>query len=173
MAGSLEFISKVTASSGVSFLDTPDLFTADYDIYFFQITNFNVSADEVFELKFLNSSNAVIESNYDWSSLQLKSNTSFAEQRNVNRPKIDFISELDADDEKNTGISGYIFNPYLSSSYTFGIVQSSGMDSSNLMGSKGIFIHRNAEQINGLRLAPQAPVTITSLVVNFYGLKVE
>ena len=66
-----------------------------------------------------------------------------------------------------------IYSPFLSSSYTFGIVQSSGMDGSNLFGSKGIFIHKNAEQINGLRLAPQAPVTITSLVVNFYGLKEE
>ena len=59
MATSLQFIKQVTASSGVSFLDTPDLFSADYDVYFFQITDFNVSADEVFELKFLNSSNDV------------------------------------------------------------------------------------------------------------------
>ena len=31
MATSLQFIKQVTASSGVSFLDTPDLFSADYD----------------------------------------------------------------------------------------------------------------------------------------------
>ena len=171
MAGSLEFISQLSASGGVSYLDTPNLFSADYDVYFFTISELDVSADEVFELKLLDSSNSVIETNYYWASLQLKSNTSFVEAKNTNRPKIDFIAELDGDSEKNTGISGYIYNPYSSSSYTFGAVQASGMDGSNLFGAKGIWVHQNAEQINGLRLAPQFPVTINSLVVNFYGVK--
>ena len=171
MPTNLEFITQLTAGSGVSYLDTPDLFSANYDVYFFTITEFDVSADEVFELKLLNSSNSVIESNYYWASLQLKGNTSFNEAENHNRPKIDFIAELDGDIEKNTGISGYIYNPYTSSTYTFGTVQASGMDGSNLFGAKGIWSHQNAEQINGLRIAPQSPVTINNLVVNFYGVK--
>ena len=171
MATNLEFITQLSASGGVSYLDTPNLFSADYDVYYFTISKFDVSADEVFELKLLDSSNSVIESNYYWASLQLKSNTTFNEAKNTNRPKIDFIAELDGDSEKNTGISGYIFNPYDSSSYTFGTAQASGMDSGNLFGAKGIWTHQNAEQINGLRLAPQAPVTINNLVVNFYGVK--
>ena len=171
MATNLQFIKKFTASSGVSYLDTPDLFTASYDVYFWTITKFNVSADEVFEMKLLDSSNSVIESNYYWASLQLKSNTSFNDAENHNRPKIDFIAELDGDDEKNIGHSGYIFNPYTSSTYTYGNVQSSGMDGSNLFGSKGIWAHQNAQQINGLRLAPQFPVTISTLEVSFFGVK--
>ena len=171
MADSLTFISKTTASSGVSYLDTPDLFSANYDVYFFTITEFDVSADEVFELKLLNSSNSVIESNYYWASLQLKGNTSFNEAENHNRPKIDFMAELDGDDEKNIGFSGYIFNPYTSSTYTYGNVQASGMDGSNLFGAKGMWQHQNAEQINGLRLAAQFPVTISTLEVSFFGVK--
>ena len=171
MATNLQFIKKFTASSGVSYLDTPDLFTAAYDVYFWTITKFNVSADEVFEMKLLDSSNSVIESNYYWSSLQLKSNTSFNEAENHNRPKIDFMAELDGDDEKNIGFSGYIYNPYTSSSYTFGITQSSSMDGSNLFGSKGFWMHKNAEQINGLRIGPQFPVTINTLEVSFFGVK--
>ena len=170
MATNLQFIKKFTASSGVSYLDTPDLFTASYDVYFWTITKFNVSGDEVFEMKLLDSSNSVIESNYYWSSLQLKSNTSFNEAENHNRPKIDFMAELDGDNEKNIGFSGYIFNPYTSSTWTMGSVQSSSMDGSNLFGSKGIWSHQNAEQINGLRLAAQFPVTISNLEANFYGV---
>ena len=170
MATNLQFIKKFTASSGVSYLDTPDLFTASYDVYFWTITKFNVSGDEVFEMKLLDSSNSVIESNYYWSSLQLKSNTSFNEAENHNRPKIDFMAELDGDNEKNIGFSGYIFNPYTSSTWTMGSVQSSSMDGSNLFGSKGIWSHQNAEQINGLRLAAQWPVTISNLEANFYGV---
>ena len=169
----LEFISQLSASGGVSYLDTPNLFSADYDVYYFTISEFEISADEVFELKLLDSSNSLIDTNYYWASLQLKSNTSFAEANNTNRPKIDFIAELDGDSEKNTGISGYIYNPYNSSSYTFGSAQASGMDGSNLFGSRGIWLHKNAEQVNGLRIAPQSPVTITNLVVNFYGLRVD
>ena len=170
MASNLQFIKKFTAYN-VSYLDTPDLFTPDYDVYFWTITRFNVSGDEVFEMKLLDSSNSVIESNYYWASLQLKSNTSFNEAENHNRPKIDFIAELDGDDEKNIGLSGYVFKPYTSSTYTYGNVQSSGMDGSNLFGSKGIWAHQNAQQINGLRLKAQHPVTISNLEVNFYGVK--
>ena len=169
MASNLQFIKKFTAYN-VSYLDTPDLFTPDYDVYFWTITRFNVSGDEVFEMKLLDSSNSVIESNYYWSSLQLKSNTSFNEAENHNRPKIDFMAELDGDNEKNIGFSGYIFNPYTSSTWTMGSVQSSSMDGSNLFGSKGIWSHQNAEQINGLRLAAQFPVTISNLEANFYGV---
>ena len=102
--------------------------------------------------------------------MQLKSNTSFNEAENHNRPKIDFMAELDGDNEKNIGFSGYIFNPYTSSTWTMGSVQSSSMDGSNLFGSKGIWSHQNAEQINGLRLAAQFPVTISNLEANFYGV---
>ncbi len=171
MATNLEFITQLTSSSGVSYLDTPNLFSADYDVYFWTITVFDVSADEVFETKLLDSSNSAIATNYYWSSLQMKSNTGFNEAENHNRPKIDFIAELDGDDEKTIGFSGYIFNPYTSDTYTTGSVQSSSCDGSNLFGSKGIWLHQNAEQINGLRIAPQSPVTISHLVVNFYGVK--
>jgi hypothetical protein len=171
MATNLQFIKKFTASSGVSYLDTPDLFTASYDVYFWTITKFDVSADEVFEMKLLDSSNSVIESNYYWASLQLKSNTSFNEANNTNRPKIDFIAELDGDSEKCIGVSGYVYNPNDSSSYTYGTVQSSSMDGTNLFGSKGMWSHQNAEQINGLRLAAQFPVTISTLEVSFFGVK--
>ena len=168
--GNLKFIKKYTATPGVSYLDITNLFSSTYDVYFWTITIFNSSADEVFEMKLLDSSNSVIESNYYWSSLQLKSNTSFNEAENHNRPKIDFMAELDGDNEKNIGFSGYIFNPYTSSTWTMGSVQSSSMDGSNLFGSKGIWSHQNAEQINGLRLAAQFPVTISNLEANFYGV---
>lgn len=170
MADSLTFISKTTASSGVGFLDIPNLFSATYDVYFFHISKFSISADEVLELKLLDSSNSVIESNYYWASVQLKSNTSFVDADNTNRPKIDFISELDGEAKMNTGVNGYVFNPYTSSTYTQGIIQSSNMDSGNLFGSKGHWSHNSAEQINGIRFAPQAPVTISTLEVNFYGV---
>jgi len=171
MATNLEFITQLTAIPGVSYLDTPNLFSADYDVYFWTVSVFDVSADEVFEMKLLDSSNSVIESNYYWASLQMKSNTSFNPAENHNRPKIDFIAELDGDFEKTIGFSGYIFNPYTSSTYTTGNTLSSSMDGTNLFGAKGIWLHQNAEQINGLRIAAQSPVTISNLVVNFYGVK--
>ena len=70
MASNLQFIKKFTASSGVSYLDTPDLFTASYNVFFWTITKFNVSGDEVFEMKLLDSSNSLIDTNYYWASLQ-------------------------------------------------------------------------------------------------------
>ena len=171
MSTNLEFINRYTAVPGVAYLETPDLFSAAYDVYWYTITKFSISADEVYELKLLDSSNSVIEADYDWVSLQLKSNTSFVESKNTNRPKVDFMSELDGDLEKNTGLSGYIYNPYLSSSYTYGNIQSSGMDGTNLFGSKNVWRHGSAVQINGVRFAPQSPKTINQLEVNMYGVK--
>ena len=60
MSTNLAFINRYTAESGVAYVETPDLFSATYDVYWYTITKFSISADEVFELKLLDSSNSVI-----------------------------------------------------------------------------------------------------------------
>ena len=45
MSTNLEFINRYTAVPGVAYLETPDLFSATYDVYWYTITKFSISAD--------------------------------------------------------------------------------------------------------------------------------
>jgi len=172
MATNLEFI-KSASGTGVTFIDVTDLFSADYDVYFWTVTKADVSGIDNMEIYVLDSTNTVItDSEYDWASLNMFANTSFTESKNTNRPKVDFYGKYSATASKNTGVSGYIFNPYNSSSYTFGTIQVSGWDDGqgSLRGNKSIWVHKNAEQINGIRLSAQGK-TFSPIEVSIFGVK--
>ena len=85
MAGNLEFIKSASGTS-VSSLVVTDCFNATYDVYLITIKS-DSSADTEMRFRFLDSSNIVINSaSYDYSSLNMFSNTSFTENKNTNQP---------------------------------------------------------------------------------------
>ena len=169
--GNLELINSFTGT-GVTFLDTPNLFSADYDVYYWSVTKATVSGEDNMEILVLDSSNTVItDSEYDWASLEMNAGASFGEAKNTNRAKVDSYGRYSATSSKNLGVSGYIFNPYNSSSYTFGTIQTAGWyDTGNYArGTKQIWVHKSAEQINGIRLSAQGK-TFSPITVTIYGL---
>ena len=172
MATNLEFI-KSASGTGVTFIDVTDLFSTDYDVYFWTVTKADVSGSDNMEINVLDSTNTVItDLEYDWAQLSMYANVAFVEQKNTNRPKVDTYGRYSATASKNTGVSGYIFNPYNSSSYTFGTVQTSAWDDGGncLRGAKTIWVHKVAEQINGIRLSAQGK-TFSPIEVSIFGVK--
>ena len=170
MAGSLEFIKSATGS-GVSNLSVTDCFSDKYDVYYIDVVTFVPTSNATGQIRLIDSGGSFINDlEYDYAHLYLKSFTSFVEERVTGTSFMGYTYRADASDDKGVGLSLYIFNPNDSSSYTFGLWQTTAWDSgSGLVGRKGIGVHKSAEQISGVSFSRTAGTQ--DVAVSVYGVK--
>ena len=152
MAGSLEFITNQT-TSGQALIDLTNVFTDKYDVYCITSNTFVPTSSQSLTYRLLDSSSTVISATeYDFAFLDFRSNSSFIEQPVPNSNYMGTLPYSDANGTQGNGFALYIFNPYDSSSYTFGQWQGSSFNTgSGMRGKKGISVHKSAEQITGIR----------------------
>tara|TARA_R100000655_G_scaffold56508_1_gene94658 strand:- start:18 stop:530 length:513 start_codon:yes stop_codon:yes gene_type:complete len=170
MSTKLEFITQVS-TTGVAFLNTGQIFSAQYDNYFIQLELASSSTyNEIYMTD--SSNNKLTTAKYDQAMLVMKSNTSFTEHRDTGASVgwREFGAYIDNEDE-GYGMSFYLFNPFDSSKYTFGIAQSASMVSNVLWGGKAVALYESAEQCNGLYLTNSGTVTMDYIRANIYGVK--
>ena len=150
--GNLEFITNQT-TSGQALIDLTNVFTDKYDVYCITSNTFVPTSSQSLTYRLLDSSSTVIsETEYDFAFLDFRSNSSFIEQPVPNSNYMGTLPYSDANGTQGNGFALYIFNPYDSSSYTFGQWQGSSFNTgSGMRGKKGISVHKNAEQITGIR----------------------
>ena len=166
----LRLINETELASATIF-DIPDVFTTDFDIYQITINNMNTSADAGMYLQFLNTSGSVINTNIDYSTFEMYSNTSYAGDRATNTSIVKFATCGGATAESMSA-EFWIFNPMNINTYTFGLSQSNAFE--NVMEShKTIFVQKQTQQIAGLRFVAQLSATMSSAIVRTYGLKVD
>ena len=172
MAGNLEFIKSASGTSVSSFTVT-DCFSAKYDVYKIVLTEFEIiTAGAVGRLRLLDSGGTVISaSEYDYANLDMLSFGSFSEDRSTNAT---FINRFTGDTRniyETGGVALYIYNPYDSSSYTFTQQQNTFFNNGNGgQGTKGIGVHKSAEQISGINFLASAG-NIENIAVSVYGVK--
>jgi hypothetical protein len=166
----LEFIKQVSGTS-VVFLNTGQIFTAEYDTYFIQL---ELASSSTYPDIYLtdSSNNKLTTAKYDQAMLVMKADDTFAEHKDEDQAVgwREFGAYIDNEDE-GYGMSFYVFNPFDSSKYTFGIAQSASMVSNVLRGGKAIGLYKVAEQCNGLYLANSGTVTMDYIRANIYGVK--
>jgi hypothetical protein len=152
MAGSLELITNQT-TSGQALIDLTNVFTDKYDVYCITSNTFVPTSTQNLYYRLLDSTSTVISATeYDFAFLDFRSNSAFIEQKSPNSNYMGVIPYSDANGTQGNGFTLYIQNPYNSSSYTFGQWQSTSFNvGSGLRGKKGICVHKNAEQITGIR----------------------
>lgn len=150
--GNLELITSQTGTT-VANLDLTNVFTDKYDVYCITSYTFEPTTTQNLGYRLLDSTSTVISaSEYDWAFLDVKSNTSFVEYRSTTATYMGSLSYSDANGTQGSGFVLYIYNPYDSSSYTFGQWQDSSFNTgSGSTGRKGISVHHSAEQITGIR----------------------
>ena len=170
MAGSLEFI-KSASGSGVSSLSVTDCFSDKYDVYYISIVTFEPTSNATGQIRLLDSGGTVISDlEYDHAQLQVKTYASFSEERNTGVSYLGSTYFSDGGDDKGVGLSLYIFNPYDSSSFTFGLWKSAGWNQgSGGIGRQGIGVHKSAEQISGIAFSRSAGTQDVEAKV--YGVK--
>ena len=121
--------------------------------------------------RFVNSSGSIVTSaNYDYATLQLRDNTTFAEYKSTNDTEI----QLNLSDLSPEGFSSvsYIFNPTNSSSYTFMLEQGMGAVSGLVRASKQIGVLKQTASMTGFGFYLSSS-TFTSGVIRTYGLRVD
>jgi hypothetical protein len=172
MAGSLEFIKSATSTSATSSLQVTDCFSAEYDVYKVVLQVDSVTQEAATNIRLIDSGGVDSTSNYDNASLYMKSTTSFSELNGTGKTSWEYTMY-------NEGSVGgffvmYVFNPYDSSSYTFATSQLAShylaSSTSTLVGRKGIFVHKVAEQITGIE-AQQGSTRLENATLVVYGVK--
>tara|TARA_Y100001937_G_scaffold116503_1_gene168512 strand:+ start:564 stop:1109 length:546 start_codon:yes stop_codon:yes gene_type:complete len=137
MPGNLEFIKSATSSSNADILSISDCFTADYDCYkvVYVFEDDSGVANNTF-VRFLDSSNAAINDTftYNYASRVLNGGSGVElDVRNQGQNEI-FISHLPDKDlslGKQREAVLYVFSPHDSTSYSFLIAHSYGVNTSN------------------------------------------
>jgi len=172
MAGSLEFIKSATSTSATSSLQVTDCFSDKYDVYKVIFKVDSVTAEAGTNIRLIDSGGVDSTANYDNASLYMRSTTSFTELKGTNDTSWEYTMY-------NEGSVGgffvmYVFNPYDSSSYTFALSQLGthyiATSTSTLIGRKGIFVHKVAEQITGIE-AVQGSTRLENATLSVYGVK--
>ena len=158
-----------TSATSVSSVDVTDVFSEDFDIY--KITgvgNFTTGNGKIYA-RFINSSGSVItSSNYDWAVLSMESGSSFNSIKDTNDSSLNRI--VYSNNGADFGFTTYIFNPFSSNSYSFGLWQSEGVPSGGGLSIKGIGVLKQTASMTGIQLFN---VDFTDILVKTYGLRVE
>jgi hypothetical protein len=164
----LRLINETTASS-VSSVSITDVFSADFDIYKITAVGDFTNGNQVVNSRFINSSGSVVStSNYDYAILSMESSSSFNQDRSTNNS---FMRRMVYSHNGNDfGFTLYIFNPYSSSSYSFGLWQGEGVPTGGGTGAKGIGVLKQTASMTGIQFYN---VDFTDISVKCYGLRVD
>jgi len=174
MVGSLELINQTVTGSDVASVDVDNVFSDKYDVYFYTFTNVK-SADtneNVLGIRMINTSGTADSgTNYDRAFLTMRMYDTFQEARSTG---LTYMNQFNLGSNSSSGgnISGYLFNPYNSSSYTFNTWQSSNNRNAGNIGRKGINVHKVAQANRGFQIVNSASNNFESgLTITTYGVK--
>ena len=169
----LRLINETEITSSVSNLSVTDVFSADFDIYKITVAGWSNTTTQNVRLQFINSSGSVVTaSNYDKACAEQLVWSSFGEIRATNT---DHIGEICL--SSSTSASGsatiYIFNPNLSSSYTFLLSQGTGeLTGLGHINEKVIGVLKQTASMSGFKLFPVAN-NVNGGTIRTYGLRVD
>jgi len=171
MATNLQFIQQFEITGTVQTLDCDNIFSTNYDVYFFsyELKESSSGNDQWIRMRLIDNSGSVIsDSEYDYAQLVLPSNATYYQTVGVAQDNWTYAGVGYSDDTGNAG-SIYIYSPNDSGSYTYLTTQASSTVTNIAYGTKGIGVHKVAETIRGLRF-----YTTTywgSGTVSVYGVK--
>ena len=175
----LRLISEITTTVA-NLISVTDIFSADYDIYKIVIAGLNQDtnvANEINGIRFINSSGSLISSSdYDYAVLEMKSGTSFFENKSASASAIFMGQRADQVGDGSNNLVFYVFNPFNSSSYTFTINQCAGFDTSeNLTNGKGVGLLHQTNCITGFQIydSDSARPFESGSKITTYGLRVD
>jgi len=169
MATNLQFIKEVSGTN-VTTLSVTDCFGKGYDVYQITLSAESNSTDGYWGLQLIDNSGSIITgSEYDEAVLLMRSYDSFIDNRSSTASMV----SVGYDQDIGASATLYIYNPDDSGSYTFSTFQADGgTSSSQLIGTKGIFVQHTAEVISGIHFKMSAGSNDFNYInVSVYGVK--
>jgi hypothetical protein len=176
----LRLINETNVSSFVSSVNITDVFSEDFDIYKIIVSDTepnSVPATDVLNLRtrFINSTGVVVStSNYDNANVLMKADASFDNDKFTGGTS--FYGRDNIGNYTSSGSVTYMFNPYLSSSFTFMMGEGSGgYDTGNnrFRANKQIGVLRQNARMTGFNLFSSNTSYSFKALVRTYGLRVD
>jgi hypothetical protein len=168
--GNLELIDKTEITTSVSSVDITDVFSSKYDVYKI-VTNGieDTTNTPSLHIRFINSSGSVISaSNYDYAYWNMRSEAGFAQSTGTNQSYIRGVFGFSSATHSQGSVT-YIFNPYLATSYTFGLSQFSSYNTT-LRSIKNIGVLKQTASMTGFQLFDIDSTNFSEGVIKTYGL---
>lgn len=162
-----------TTGTNVSSVSLTDVFSADFDIYKIEQTDYTpLSATSQSVMRLINASGSVISSsNYEYGSLFQPSYSSFVFDNSTSST---FIMDGLGNDQNDTvggGAIYYLFNPFSSTQYTFGIGQLSNFNTgSGMYARKDIGVLKSTASMTGIQFISTGSANITTNI-RVFGLR--
>tara|TARA_Y100000361_G_C11125274_1_gene325547 strand:- start:141 stop:671 length:531 start_codon:yes stop_codon:yes gene_type:complete len=149
----LRLINETTTTAGVQTVNITDVFSDEFQIYKIVGANMlgNNSTSSGNNLRFINSSGAVISSGYIYAQKVQKGETSSSVNQGSEVRLFNFFNSVDDSGASPSNV-GYVFNPTNTNSYTFAMWQSIGRPSNNLRMYKGIGVYPQLASITGFQV---------------------
>ena len=172
MATSLQLISTTTAS-GSSTVSVTDCFTSEYDNYVINIEDMIFASRNSINMRLINSSGVQSTSKYDRAVLQLRNDSSFTQSRNSDQTSFVTVAASSGGSDEFGGVWIEIFNPNISSAFTFLTMQHSAYyDTVNgdLLGYKYIGAYKVEEANTGFQLIHAGGFSFDPIKVNVFGV---
>ena len=169
--GNLEFIKSATGTS-VSSLSVTDCFSSKYDVYKIAVRQDTGAGNSVKTQLIDSGGSTITTSDYAYAQYQMRSNTSFSD---ADRSTSTDSMRLFLQGTDDSGTTMYIFNPFSSSSYTFGLAQQSlyyGGAGIPTMTMKTIGALKLTTSCTGIKFTPISP-NFTDFTCRIYGLRVD
>ena len=173
----LRLLNETEITSSQSSTSITDVFSADFDIYKITVNGVSTVGTTFtgLDVRFINSSGSVISaSEYDYAGLEMKTDTTFGENRNTNQSLLyrGFSISTDQAPESTASVS-YVFNPFDSSSYTFFLSQHFSTYHSLERAEKYIGVLTQTNSITGFQMLEVNTRPYDSGVIRTYGLRVD
>ena len=149
-------------------------FSANYDVYYMNVS-LDMDGAGMFEIQFLDTSDGIISGdNYDVASLDMKDNATFNQYRVSNQAPGIGLRGIGAylDDGDGYGFTGYIYNPFSSSKFTFMQSQSAttNTSTSGFEGAKAIGVHKQNVSVFGFKIKDSGGNTFNYIDCSIYGV---
>ena len=166
----LQFITQDTFTA--SSMSITNCFSADYDNYILQQTNYTpLSSTSQSVIRLIDASGTVIRSSdYHLARLFMPSYTSFVEDRFTSRTFLFDGLSNDLNTHLGGGATYYVFNPF-KSGFTFGMSQNSSFnDGSGVFGRKNIGVLKQSGSMTGFQILSTGSSLISS-DIKVFGIK--
>lgn len=169
---SLRLLNQTEITSSVSSVNITDVFSADFDIYCYTVTDLSSSSNATTtRTRFINSSGSVItDTDYDYAFQNLFSNQSPTTPISSSADNITGFIDTTQND-LSAGVVTWIFNPFNLSYYTFGLSQT--ISTQNQRAKKAIGVLHQNVSITGFQLYNTAGDNLDAGTIKTYGLRVD
>tara|TARA_R100000234_G_scaffold79124_1_gene49430 strand:- start:356 stop:880 length:525 start_codon:yes stop_codon:yes gene_type:complete len=170
----LRLIQVDDITSTVSTFDISNVFSADFDVYEMIFSGITTdTTDQVFSGRFINSSGVVdTGTNYDYAVHEMKSNTSFGSDIGTGQDDMQSLIGRQGDSTASMGCVVRIFNPFITTSFTFAQSQFTGMSGTDMRTFKGVFRHNVETTVTGLQIRNNNN-NFTGGKIITYGMRVD